>query len=444
MMHARLRIVSLVTLVAALLCSPAMAENWPHWRGPAFNGSSEATNLPVAFGKDKNVAWKVQMPGPSASTPVVWGDKVFVSAGDPQAEKLYAMCIDRNSGKVLWKHEVASGYQKDDRSNYSSPSPVTDGELVVFFYGNGELAAFDLDGKKLWARNLQADIGEFNFLWTFSTSPTIYDGRLYMQVLQRDFKPDRSRPIAEAAPQAGGESYILAIDPKTGKDLWRHIRPTDAKVESREAFTTPIPYEHDGRKVLLVHGGDYMTGHDAATGKELWRSIDHNPQKIGHHRTVPSAVAGAGVILSAEPKKGPLYAYKAGGSGRIEPIWQTQGSELGADVATPAFSDGHFFVLSDATRDDRMVKLVPATGKVVWSTELPGRFKWEASPTVADGKVYCMNFNGDVVVLDATSGKILASNPMGEANADMIRSSIVALDGQLFIRTNGWLYCVGR
>ena len=121
-----------------------------------------------------------------------------------------------------------------------------------------------------------------------------------------------------------------------------------------------------------------------------------------------------------------------------------RGSELGADVATPAFSDGHFFVLSDATRDDRMVKLVPATGKVVWSTELPGRFKWEASPTVADGKVYCMNFNGDVVVLDATSGKILASNPMGEANADMIRSSIVALDGQLFIRTNGWLYRVGK
>src|SRR4051794_29062931 len=181
----------------------ATAENWGNWRGPFFNGSTSEKNLPASFSKTENVAWSVDMPGPSASTPIVWGDRVFVSSGDKAEQKLVAICLDRATGKQLWKEVAGSGYRRDDKSNFSSPSPVTDGQRVIFFYATGDLVAYDFEGKKLWNRNLQKDYGEFAFLWTFSTSPVLYDGRLYMQVLQRD------TPVNGRGQKSGpNESYL--------------------------------------------------------------------------------------------------------------------------------------------------------------------------------------------------------------------------------------------
>src|SRR5258706_8690358 len=222
----------LTTIVLAGACLASSAENWPQWRGPTFSGATSEKNLPASFSKTENVAWSVDLPGPSAATPVIWDDKVFVSSTDRTAQKLVALCFGRQDGKLLWKEVVADGFRRDRQSNFASPSPATDGQRVIFFYATGDLVAFDLSGKKLWDRNIQKDYGEFAFLWTFSTSPVLYDGRLYMQVLQRDVPVDGRR-----AKDGPNDSYLLALDPATGKELWRRVRPSEAVAESREGFT---------------------------------------------------------------------------------------------------------------------------------------------------------------------------------------------------------------
>jgi outer membrane protein assembly factor BamB len=380
------------------------------------------------------------MPGPSASTPIIWGDRVFVSTTDSAAKSLLAMCLDRRTGKTLWSEKVADGYQRDNRSNFSSPSPATDGNRVFFFYGNGELAAFECaTGKKIWGRNIQKDYGDFAFQWTFSTSPLLYNGKLYMQVLQRN------EPVGGRG-RKDGESYLLALDPATGKEQWRQVRPSEAKAESLEAFSTPVPFEHNGRKEILIAGGDCLTGHDPASGKELWRWGTWNPTRIGHWRLVPSPVAGGGVVLACAPKGDPIYAVKAGASGNLDDsglAWTSpRQSKLSSDVPTPLFYDGDFFVLSDVRKG--LSRVDPKTGEAKWTLDTPGRAKYETSPSGADGRIYIMNFAGDVVVVDAAKGEILKTITMGDEGDDMIRSSIAISQGQLFIRTNKRLYCVGK
>ena len=213
------------------------AENWSQWRGPSFNGSSSETGLPTKFSKTENVKWVVPMPGPSAATPIIWGDRVFVSSVDEQKKSICALCLDRQSGKTLWQHETGPGYSQDRMSNYASSSPATDGKLVVFFYGSGEMVAYDFSGKELWARNIQKEYGPFAFNWTFSSSPVLYNGKLYLQVLQRD-APVHGHGRSDGA----NDSYLLALDPKSGKEIWKQMRPCDAREESREAFTTPVPF----------------------------------------------------------------------------------------------------------------------------------------------------------------------------------------------------------
>jgi outer membrane protein assembly factor BamB len=426
--------VLLLSLAAAVSLAAA---DWPQWRGPSFNGSSPETRLPEKFSATENIAWAVPMPGAGAGTPVVLGDRVFVSTADARSQSLQALCLDRKTGKVLWQHKVADGTKRDDRSNYASPSPATDGKLVVFFYGNGDLLAFDLDGKELWRRNIQKDYGDFAFQWTFSASPTLHGGKLYLQVLQRD------QPV-HGKGAMNGESYLLCMEPSTGKTLWRQVRPTEAQAESREAFSTPVPYEHDGKWQLLITGGDMVSGHDPATGKELWRWGTWNPQRIGHWRLVPSPVAGGGVVLACAPKKEPVYAVKLGGSGVLKDsaiAWTSPDRSITSDVPTPAFADGDFFVLSDVAKT--LTRITPG-GKAKWTVETPGRIKYEASPLVADGRVYIVNFNGDVVVFSAADGAVLHQAALGTPEDRAVRASIIAAHGQLFIRTDTKLYCVGK
>src|SRR5262249_42018181 len=154
------------------------------------------------------------------------------------------------------------------------------------YYGTGNLAAFDFAGKKIWARNLSKDYGPFAYQWTYGASPTVFEGKLFIQVLQRDV-PVRGRGRSDGPI----DSYVLALDPKTGKELWRHVRPCDAVMESREAYSTPIPFEYERRKELLIAGGDCISGHNLDDGKELWRWGTWNPTRIGHWRLVPSPVA---------------------------------------------------------------------------------------------------------------------------------------------------------
>lgn len=430
----------LVLVLVAL--SVAQASDWPQWRGPDFNGSTDEKNLPSNWSKTDNVAWSVDLAGSSAATPIIWGDRVFLSGVDSAREMLLAMCFDRTNGKLLWQHDVAKGISQDSRSTYAVSSPVTDGKIVVFFYANGDFVCFDLNGRRQWARNIHNDYGPFAFLWTFGSSPTLFNGRLYLQVLQRDV-PVRGRGLKDRK----NESYLLAMDPGTGKTLWRQIRPSKARAESREAFTTPIPFSFNGNQQLLIVGGDVLTGHDLETGKELWRWGTWNPRRITHWRLVPSPITGDGVILVCAPKNYPVYAIRPTGTGVQDDsaiVWVSQEvREVSSDVPTPAYYDGDFFVLSDLRK--HLSRVEPQTGKVKWTIQTPGRAKYEASPLAADGKIYIINHSGEVAVVNAANGEIINLISMDEPiGREVVRASISAAYGQLFIRTTRRLYCVGK
>ena len=446
-------------LLFSILAISVSAADWPHWRGPEFNGSSSATNLPTEFSPTNNIKWVAELPGPSAATPIVWRDHVFVSSTDSKSRTLVAMALDRVSGKPLWRHEVGPGFAKDDKSNYASPSPVTDGKQVVFLYGNGELIAFDFAGKKLWARSLEKDYGQFAYQWTYGASPTICDGKLFIQVLQRDV-PVNGRGRTDGP----NESYLLALEPESGKELWRHVRPSDAKAESKEAYSTPIPvsrgYDDPGSGVIidnnaklpiqrweiLIAGGDCITGHDAKSGKELWRWGTWNPTRIGHWRLVPAPVTDGKVALALAPKGAPVYAVKLGGSGTLTNdslAWTSTDREVASDVSTPAFYQGKFYVVN--TDKKTVARVDPATGKADWIGQLDSRPKIEGSPTAADGKLYFLNHAGEVFVVGTGDEfKVLHRVAMGDAGDRDTRASIAVSGGNLFIRTAGKLYCVGK
>ncbi len=431
------------------LVTVASAANWPQFRGPNQDGSTDETGLPEKFSKTESVKWATPLPGPAASVPAIWGDDVFVSSSDVANKMLLALCLDAKTGKVKWQHEVAEGYQQDDKSNLASPSPCTDGAHVFYLYGSSLLVAYDQGGKKTWERDLGKEYGRFGTQWTYSSSPVLDGGRLHIQVLQRNVA-FQHQGRDKGDPNGKNESYILALNPATGKEIWRHVRPSAAMSESLEAFSTPVFYTHEKKRQMLINGGDTMTGHDAATGKELWRLADWNSAKIGHWRTVATPVAGAGVALACAPKKEPVYAVGLNSKGTVPALWQTDGKEVTSDVATPVFYQGKFYIVDSDRKTLACVE--PKTGKVIWKGEYPTKIKIDASPTAADGKIYAIDQLGGVFVAKAggTQFELLHQASFGQegataTNSDkVVRSSIAVAGGCLFIRAQDQLYCVGK
>jgi outer membrane protein assembly factor BamB len=433
-----------------LLFQPALAQDWPNWRGPNHDGSSPVSGLPSTFDTKTGLRWVAQLPGPGASTPIVVGERVFLTslAGD----ELMALCLDRETGEQRWAFAAGSGYTASDsgsttklhsRSNYASPSAVCDSRRVVFSFGNGDVVACDLEGEVLWRRNLQEDHGEFALQWTFSSSPTLWEGVLHLQILQRN-EPVRGRGAK------GGSSFLLGMDAATGETVYRAVRPSDAIMESRESYATPIPYVGaQGRKELLVMGGDVITGHDPRDGSELWRWGTWNP---GHReprwRVVPSPVVGGGVVLACGPKGAPVCAVKLGGEGELGEqglAWQSPGrrSPATSDVPTPLFYQDAFFVLSDLR--GTLCRVRASDGEILWTVELPRDVgRWRASPTGADGRVWILSHGGEVMLFDPGDGELLHRTNLAEEDADGIRSSIAVAHGAAFVRTNERLYCIGE
>ena len=436
------KIAILLFAASALQTATLQAGNWPNWRGPFFNGSSEETGYPAVFSKTDGVAWATKLPGEGASTPAVWDDAVFLTSVDEAEEGIVGIRVSASTGEIVWSKKFGDGIRHDERSTFAGSSPVTDGKTVYFFSGAGDLAAYDFGGNQLWYRNIEKDYGEFAFQWTFSSSPQLHDGTLYLQVLQRD-TPVNGRGNTDGPIK----SFLLAMDPATGKTKWQHIRPSDALQESLEAFSTPIPILHRGRPELVISGGDCLTGHNPATGEELWRWGTYNPEKIGHWRLVPSPVYGQGTLLVCAPKGDPIYAIKAGGEGQLgnrDEMWISEGKEVTADVPTPLFYDGYFYVLNG--RNKFLTCLHPGSGKVVWSKAIDGKVKLEASPTGVDGKIYLLSHLGEVFVYSAgpDGGELLNSTTFGESQSVNIRASIVPANGTLYIRTDDELYAVRK
>ncbi len=428
-----------VVLIVSVLCVPLVhAENWPNWRGPHYDGSTTETNLPETLNLDKNLAWKAAVPGRGGATPIVWGDKVFISSADDATKDLFALCYDRLTGKELWKTKVSSGDTANGRNNSASPSPVTDGTAVFYLYGNGDLARLDMDGKIVWHKNIVTDYGTFSIQWGYGNSPLLFKDKLYITVLRRDKWKGSTQPL---------ESFLLALNPKDGAVIWKHVRPTDAVAETQESYATPMPVEVSGRTELLINDGEYMTGHDAETGEELWRFGSYTPGKQPDRRMVVSPIAGAGNFYCTAAKTGsPIYAVKLDSKGSIkttEAAWTVDDPQSQPDCTTPLFYNNSLFVISD--KKSALMKIDPKTGKPLWTGSLQekGKGVFRASPTGGGGKVYVVRVTGDVYVISAGDEfKVLSELALGEGNENVgAVSSIAISQGNVFVRTPKTLYC---
>jgi outer membrane protein assembly factor BamB len=397
------------------------AENWPQWRGPSLNGISTEKNLPVKWTTEENIAWKLAMPEWSGSTPIIWRDRIFLNVAEK--DELYLWCVDRVKGTTLWKKLLGSGNVKMRKQNMSSPSPVTDGKNVWVMTGTGILKSFDFTGKELWARDIQKDYGEFGLNWGYASSPLLFEDSLYVQVLH-GMKTD-------------DPSYVMRIDKKTGKTLWKVDRPTAAIQESPDSYTTPALLRYGKTVEIVITGGDCVTGHDPATGKELWRANGLNPQNAPMYRIVASPIVFNDLIYAPTRVK-PLLALKAGGRGDITTshlVWSTNN---GPDVPTPVTDGKYFYIVNDR---GIMWCLDAKTGAEIYGQQRIKPGTYSASPVLADDKIYVTNEEGLTTVVKAgPKFEVLAENPLN----DYCLSSAAISDGQIFIRTATNLYCIGK
>ena len=419
-MRIRLCLIVFASALTASLISAA-AGDWPQWRGPHLNGTSDEKGLPVKWGETENVAWKLPLPGLSGSTPIIWGERVFLSVAE--GDNLSLWCADKRQGAVLWKRPLGGGNTRMRKHNMSSPSPVTDGQRVWVMTGTGVLKSFDFAGKEIWSRDIQKDYGQFGLNWGYASSPLLHEDALYVQVLH-GMKTDEP-------------SYVLRINKATGKTVWKVDRPTEAIQESPDAYSTPALLRHGKTVEIVVTGGDVVTGHDPVTGKELWRGKGLNPENAPFYRIVASPIAFDGVIYAPTRVK-PLRAFRAGGRGDITKshlLWEAQ---YGPDVPTPVTDGKYFYIVGDKG----IVWCLDAkTGKEYYGPQRIAPGTYSASPVLADGKIYATNEDGLTTVIKAgPQFEVLAENNLN----DFCLSSPAVSDGQIFIRTTNALYCIGK
>jgi outer membrane protein assembly factor BamB len=410
-----------------ILTGAVYGEDWSQWRGPYFNGSTTETNLPATWTTSQNVVWIATLPGGGGSTPIVRGDSVFITSQDGDS-KTWAVGLNRKDGSIRWKHPIGKGFNNQQGNTAASPSPIADDAKVYFLFGSGDFVGFDKNGNQLWKRNITQDHGEYEILWNYGSTGLLLQDKIYVPVLHghhRNTAPDKS--------------YLLCIDPQTGKDLWKRDRHTDATYESKQAYTTPYPLEVSGKTYIYITGGDYITAHDPKTGKVLYRSETHNPNNIRYGRTVVSPVSVDGVILQPAPRGGSIYAARLGAQGQISK-WLWIMRQNSPDVCTPLVYRGKFYILNGVGK--KMLCVEPRSGRVLGECDLEGKTKFQASPTGADGKIYCINMRGEAFVLSAAdTPRILHRTDMGGRDC---RSSIAVAGGQLFIRVDDRLYCIGK
>ncbi|MDF1755713.1 MAG: PQQ-binding-like beta-propeller repeat protein [Verrucomicrobiales bacterium] len=393
-------------------------------------------NLPVAISKTDHLAWQTELSGPGSSTPAVWDKSVFITASGKDLKGVIASRLDLYTGKVIWSREICNDKRHDRRSDLAGPSPTTDGDTVVFLSGAGDLKAFDFDGKLKWEKNLQAEYGQFSLKWTYSSSPVLFEGTLYLQILQRNESVDGVVP--------GRSSFLIALDPGTGAEKWQHTRRSQAVGESLEAYSTPIPISHKGRPEILVSGADCLTGHDPADGREMWRWETWNRDRVRDWRVIPSPVYGDDMIVACAPKGQPAYTFFAGSSGTVnhgDLKWRSKIDAISCDVTTPLFYNGFFYFLNG--RKKMLSCVEPYSGKIEWSQPIPARAKLEASPSAADGKIYTISHTGEIFIYKAGADfELLHSTVLGQDSDANNRSTIVPAQGRLLIRVGSDLWCM--
>jgi outer membrane protein assembly factor BamB len=307
----------------------------------------------------------------------------------------------------------------------SSPSPVTDGTMVWALTGTGILTGLDLDGKVVWQIDLQKSTVKFGLNWGYASSPLLYEGMLIVPILH--------------GWDNTGPSYLVAFDGKTGKEVWKVERKTDAQKEGPDAYTTPIPMKYADRTEIIVVGGDYFTGHDPKTGQEIWRCGGLNLKQDKYYRAVCSP-AVVGELVFACIKQGPFVGVKGGGKGLVTDTHIAWSNKYGCDVPTPVSDGKYLYVLND---QGLMSCYDPATGKAFYERQrLPGGV-YDSSPLLADGRIYLTNEKArTTVIATGPEFKVLSENPLDDPSTTM--SSIAVSGSQLFLRTGTHLYCIGK
>jgi outer membrane protein assembly factor BamB len=416
------------TLLAVLLASSVASlqakENWPQWRGPSRNGISTEKNLPLKWSQTENVAWKLAMPALSGSTPIVWADRIFLNVADAlpdtgQGPSLHLWCVDRAQGTLLWQKPLGGGNRMQRKQNQSTPSPVTDGTNVWVMTGTGILKGFDFTGKEIWTRDIQADYGRFGHNWGYGSSPLLHGDSLYVEVLHGMRTDD--------------PSYLLRIDKATGKTTWRVERPTSARMESPDAYTTPALVQAGGSQEIVLTGGDVVTGHDVATGRELWRAGGLNPTNDPNFRIVASPVTFDDLII-APTRERPMLVLKAGDVTKSNLLWTF---DSGPDVPTPVTDGKYTYVINDR---GIMFCLEARTGAEIYGRQRLRPGTYSASPVLADGRIYITNEDGVTSVIKAgPQFSVLAENEFD----DYTLSSPAVSSGQIFFRTTKFLWAIG-
>lgn len=430
------------TFLTAMSLAVARAQNWPSFRGPGATGVLDTRHdTPVAWdvGARRNVAWRTAIPGLGHSSPIIWGDRIFVTtavSSDPKSVFQYPLagdldrrsdlskhqfklfCLDKHTGKIIWENvaaELVPRVARHPHNSYASATPATDGKRVVAFFGSEGLYAFDFDGKPLWKQDVgPLDQGAFDlpdYQWGSASSPIIYKNLVIVQCDQ----------------QKG--SFLAAFDVATGKPVWRTPR------EALPSWSTPTVYEGAERAELVTNGTEYFRGYDPVSGNELWRI------KGTSMISVPTPFAAHGLIYLASGYYRfiqPIVALKPGATGEVQPervAWRT---EKGAPyLPTPIVYGDYFYAFNHRG----ILTVYNAwTGERIYEQRLAsGAFS--SSPVATGGHLYAASEDGDVYVVKAgPTFELLATNKMDE----VVMATPALTDGMLIVRGLNHLFGIAE
>lgn len=406
-------------MTAPIQAAEGPLASWPEWRGPGSSGSTGLGAYPVKWNATENIVWSYELPGRGFSTPIVWDDRIIVTA--PIDGKDAVLFLD-SSGRLGWQTALtAERSGKHRNASGCNPSPVTDGKHTFAYFKSGTLAALDFKGEVLWIKNLQDIFGEDQLWWDVGTSPVLTDKYIVGTVMH------------------GGKSGLVAFDKTTGRIAWQVDRFFQTPRENHDSYATPIVIERGGQQIILVWGADHVTAHQASNGQLLWSCAGFNPEQKQNWPAVASAVVSSDTLVVPYGRGEFLAGIRLGGRGDVSKthrLWTREG--LGSFVPTPAVYEGRVYVLGDR---GQVSCVDPDSGETLWSDSLPRhRSKYYSSPTVADGKLYAAREDGVIFVAQIEGGfKILSENDMGEK---MIASP-VAVGDRLLLRGERHLFSVG-
>ncbi len=419
----------LPALSLVVLLTQATAANWPQWRGERLDGVSDESEVPTRWSKTENIAWRLPMPGPAGSTPIIWNDRIFVTSVD--GGDLLLLCVS-TEGRELWRRTIATGNKdvRGDEGNSASPSCSTDGQHVWTVMANGSLGCYTLDGDEVYRFNLQDRYGPFNIAFGMTSTPVLDQGRLYFQFIHGEGDP------------ATREALVVCLEAATGSEVWKQARITGASKENEHSYASPMLYRDNDREFLVTHGGDYVMAHRLSDGGELWRCT-LNPQGASYHPTlrfVASPLAVPGMVIVPSAKNGPVLAIRPESTGDISEKdnafhWRRPSDT--PDVPSPLYHEGLVYLCRE---NGNLICVDAVTGDELYQ-ERTTRDRHRASPLYAAGNVYLTARNGVITVVKAgRKFEIVAQNDLGES----ISASPAVSQGRLYIRTFEALYAIGK